>query len=118
MAPLVEVKDLHVEFTTRDGTVKAVNGITFSLEAGRVLTILGESGSGKSVTLRSLVRLLPKVRTQISGEVVLKGVDLYELPEHEVQDIRGGLVSMIFQEPMTALDPVYTVNERRYATAR
>lgn len=70
MAPLLEVKDLQVEFTTRDGIVKAVNGITFSLEAGRVLTILGESGSGKSVTLRSLVRLLPKVRTQISGEVV------------------------------------------------
>jgi peptide/nickel transport system ATP-binding protein len=112
MAPLVEVKDLQVEFTTRDGIVKAVNGITFSLEAGRVLTILGESGSGKSVTLRSLVRLLPKVRTRISGEVVLKGMDLYELPEHEVQDIRGGLVSMVFQEPMTALDPVYTVGEQ------
>ena len=77
-----------------------------------VLTILGESGSGKIVTLRSLVRLLPKVRTRISGEVVLKGMDLYELPEHEVQDIRGGLVAMIFQEPMTALDPVYTVGEQ------
>jgi peptide/nickel transport system ATP-binding protein len=112
MAPLVEVKNLQVEFATRDGIVKAVNGITFSLEAGRVLTILGESGSGKSVTLRSLVRLLPKVRTHISGEVLLKGMDLYELPEHEVQDIRGGLVSMIFQEPMTALDPVYTVGEQ------
>jgi peptide/nickel transport system ATP-binding protein len=112
MAPLVAVNDLHVEFTTRDGIVKAVNGISFSLEPGRVLTILGESGSGKSVTLRSLVRLLPKVRTRISGEVLLKGMDLYELPEHEVQDIRGGLVSMIFQEPMTALDPVYTVGEQ------
>ena len=112
MTPLVEVKDLQVEFTTRDGIVKAVNGITFSLEAGRVLTILGESGSGKSVTLRSLVRLLPTVRTRISGEILLKGMDLYELPEHEVQDIRGGLVSMIFQEPMTALDPVYTVGEQ------
>ena len=77
-----------------------------------MLTILGESGSGKSVTLRSLVRLLPKVRTRISGEILLKGMDLYELPEHEVQDIRGGLVSMIFQEPMTALDPVYTVGEQ------
>jgi peptide/nickel transport system ATP-binding protein len=112
MAPLVVVNDLQVEFTTRDGIVKAVNGISFSLESGRVLTILGESGSGKSVTLRSLVRLLPKVRTRVSGEVLLKGMDLYELPEHEVQDIRGGLVSMIFQEPMTALDPVYTVGEQ------
>jgi peptide/nickel transport system ATP-binding protein len=112
MAPLVEVNDLHVEFSTRDGIVKAVNGMTFSLEPARVLTILGESGSGKSVTLRALVRLLPKVRTRISGEVWLNGLNLYELPEHEVQDLRGGLVSMIFQEPMTALDPVYTVGEQ------
>ncbi|HEX9870774.1 MAG TPA: ABC transporter ATP-binding protein [Candidatus Tectomicrobia bacterium] len=112
MAPLVEVNDLHVEFSTRDGIVKAVNGITFSLEPGRVLTILGESGSGKSVTLRSLVRLLPQVRTRIMGEVWLKGMNLYELSEHEVQDMRGGLVSMVFQEPMTALDPVYTVGEQ------
>ena len=112
MAPLIEVKDLHVEFITRDGVVKAVNGISFTLEQGKVLTILGESGSGKSVTLRSLVRLLPKVRTRIAGGVFLKGMDLYQLSEHEVQDIRGGLVSMIFQEPMTALDPVYTVGEQ------
>jgi peptide/nickel transport system ATP-binding protein len=112
MAPLVAVKDLQVEFTTRDGIVKAVNGITFNLEPGRVLTILGESGSGKSVTLRSLVRLLPKVRTRISGEVWLKGMNLYELAESDVQDMRGGLVAMIFQEPMTALDPVYTVGEQ------
>jgi peptide/nickel transport system ATP-binding protein len=112
MAPLVEVKDLQVAFTTRDGIVKAVNGIAFSLEAGRVLAILGDSGSGKSVTLRSLVRLLAKGRTQVSGQVLLKSMDLYRLPEHEVQDIRGGLVAMIFQEPMTALDPVYTVGEQ------
>src|SRR5919198_316816 len=112
MAPLVEVKELHVEFATRDGVVKAVNGISFALEQGKVLTILGESGSGKSVTLRSLVRLLPKVRTRITGEVCLKGMNLYQLPEHEVQDIRGSLVAMVFQEPMTALDPVYTVGEQ------
>jgi peptide/nickel transport system ATP-binding protein len=112
MGPLVEVNDLHVEFSTRDGIVRAVNGISFSLEPGRVLTILGESGSGKSVTLRSLVRLLPKVRTRLTGEVWLKGMNLYELSEHEVQDMRGGLVSMVFQEPMTALDPVYTVGEQ------
>jgi peptide/nickel transport system ATP-binding protein len=112
MAPLLEVKDLRVEFTTRDGLVKAVNGLTFSLEQGRVLTILGESGSGKSVTLRALVRLLPKARTRISGEVWLKGLNLYELSEGEVQDLRGSLIAMIFQEPMTALDPVYTVGEQ------
>ncbi|MBI3325813.1 MAG: ABC transporter ATP-binding protein [Nitrospinae bacterium] len=112
MAPLIEVKDLHVTFVTRDGVVQAVNGITFALERGKVLTILGESGSGKTVTLRSLVRLLPKTRTRIAGEVRLKGMNLYQLPEDEVQDLRGSLVAMIFQEPMTALDPVYTVGEQ------
>ena len=81
MASLLTVKDLHVEFTTRDGIVKAVNGITFSLEAGRVLTILGESGSGKSVTLRSLVRLLPKVRTHITAaRSCSKGMDPLRAP--------------------------------------
>lgn len=112
VTPLLAVKDLHVEFTTRDGVVKAVNGVTFALERGKVLTILGESGSGKSVTLRSLVRLLPKARTRIAGEVWLQGMNLYELPEREVQNMRGSLVAMIFQEPMTALDPVYTVGEQ------
>lgn len=112
MTPLLEVKDLHVEFVTRDGTVKAVNGLSFALEPGQVLTILGESGSGKSVTLRSLVRLLPRARTRMAGEVWLKGMNLYELPEAEVQNLRGSLVAMIFQEPMTALDPVYTVGEQ------
>ena len=106
------LKDLHVEFMTRVGVVKAVNGITFALDRGKVLTILGESGSGKSVTLRSLVRLLPKVRTRLSGEVVLKGMNLYELSEGEVQNLRGSLVAMIFQEPMTALDTVYTVGDQ------
>jgi len=112
VAPLLAVKDLHVEFTTRDGVVQAVNGLNLTLERGRVLTILGESGSGKSVTLRSLVRLLPRARTRIAGEVWLDGMNLYELPEKEVQNLRGSFVAMIFQEPMTALDPVYTVGEQ------
>jgi peptide/nickel transport system ATP-binding protein len=112
MASLLEVRDLHVEFATREGLVKAVNGITFGLERGQVLAILGESGSGKSVTLRALVRLLPKVRTHLTGEIRIKGMHLYELAESEVQNIRGSLISMIFQEPMTALDPVYTVGEQ------
>src|SRR6266850_8256444 len=112
MAPLLTVKDLHVEFHTRDGVVKAVNSVTFSLERGTVLAILGESGSGKSVTLRSLVRLLPKARTRMTGKITLKGHDLYALSEGEVQNLRGSLVAMVFQEPMTALDPVYTVGEQ------
>src|SRR5467141_960932 len=118
MAPLLTVKDLHVEFHTRDGVVKAVNSVTFSLERGKVLAILGESGSGKSVTLRSLVRLLPKARTRMTGDITLKGQNLYALSDGEVQNLRGSLVAMIFQEPMTALDPVYTVGEQIGETVR
>jgi peptide/nickel transport system ATP-binding protein len=109
MAPLLTIKDLVVAFHTRDGVVKAVNGVTFSLERGKVLALLGESGSGKSVTMRALVRLLPRARTQIGGEVTLKGHNLYALSATEMQNLRGSLVAMVFQEPMTALDPVYTV---------
>ena len=112
MASLLTVHDLHVEFLTRDGIVQAVNGVTFSLERGKVLVILGESGSGKSVTLRSLVRLLPKARTRMTGDVTLKGQNLYALSDGEVQNLRGSLVAMVFQEPMTALDPVYTVGKQ------
>lgn len=112
MAPLLTVKDLHVNFHTRDGIVQAVNGVTFALEPGKVLVILGESGSGKSVTMRSLVRLLPPGRTQVSGEVTLKGRNLYTISDSDMQNLRGSLIAMIFQEPMTALDPVYTVGEQ------
>lgn len=118
MPRLLEVNELHVEFTTRDGVVKAVNGVSFALERGKVLTILGESGSGKSVTLRSLVKLLPRAHTRVSGTVQLHGQDLYKLPEEEVQNLRGSQVAMIFQEPMTALDPVYTVGEQIIETVR
>ena len=86
MAALLTVKDLQVEFHTRDGVVRAVNGVTFSLERGKVLALLGESGSGKSVTMRSLVRLLPKARTRMTGEITLKGQSLYALSEGEVTD--------------------------------
>src|SRR5262245_5312595 len=112
MPPLLAVKDVHVEFVTRDGIVQAVNGVSFTLERGKVLAILGESGSGKSVTMRSLVRLLPTTRTRVTGEILLKGRNLYQLSETEIQNLRGSLVAMIFQEPMTALDPVYSVGEQ------
>lgn len=107
--PLLEVKDLHVHFVVREGTVHAVNGISFSVEKGKVLAILGESGCGKTVTLRAIARLLPGRGARVSGDVSLNGRNLYELPEQDMQDIRGRLISMVFQEPMTALDPVYTV---------
>ena len=107
--PLLEVKDLHVQFVVREGIVHAVNGISFSVEKGKVLAFLGESGCGKTVTLRAIARLLPGRGARVSGDVSLNGRNLYELPEQDMQDIRGRLISMVFQEPMTALDPVFTV---------
>src|SRR6184192_1444976 len=109
---LLSVRDLSVEFATRDGVVCAVNGVSFSLDAGRVLALLGESGSGKSVTLRALLGLHPAARAHVSGEVLLKGRDVNRLDEAARERLRGGVVSMVFQEPMTALDPVYTIGEQ------
>ena len=110
--PLLDVRDLSVAFDTRDGLVRAVSGVSFSLEAGRVLALLGESGSGKSVTLRAVLGLHPPVRTRVTGQVLLKGRDVNELDERAREQLRGGVASMVFQEPMTALDPVYTIGEQ------
>jgi peptide/nickel transport system ATP-binding protein len=117
-APLVEVEDLTVSFVTREATVHAVNGASFSVRPGEVLCILGESGSGKSVTLRALMRLLPAARTRITGRMQVEGRDVLALSNRELSDLRGGLVAMIFQEPMTALDPVYTVGQQIIETVR
>jgi peptide/nickel transport system ATP-binding protein len=111
-ANLVEVEDLSVRFVTREATAHAVNGVTFNVRAGEVLCILGESGSGKSVTLRALMRLLPPRRTRITGRIRIDGQDVLSLDRAGLLRLRGGLVSMIFQEPMTALDPVYTIGQQ------
>ena len=108
LAPLVEVRDLSVRFVSRDLDIPVVNGVSFEVAAGDALCILGESGSGKSVTLRSLMRLLPPT-AQLGGHITLDGIDVLALAPRKLQQIRGRLVSMIFQEPMTALDPVFTV---------
>jgi peptide/nickel transport system ATP-binding protein len=118
MRPLVEVNDLHVRFVTREATVHAVNGVSFSARRGEVLCILGESGSGKTVTLRTLLRLLPPQRTRIEGQVLVDGQDVLAMSEKELRDLRGGLAAMVFQEPMTALDPVYTVGQQIGETVR
>jgi len=110
--PLVEVKDLKVKFVSREATVQAVNGVSFELMAGEVLCIIGESGSGKSVTMRALIRLLPKWRTVISGDMRVGDYDIRALSDQQLTDIRGAKISMIFQEPMTALDPVYTIGDQ------
>ncbi|HXP06566.1 MAG TPA: ABC transporter ATP-binding protein [Stellaceae bacterium] len=109
--PLVEVSDLSVKFVSREVTVHAVNNVSFSARRGEVLCILGESGSGKSVTLRSLMRLLPR-QARVDGDVRVNGKDVLAMGARELRDLRGGLVAMIFQEPMTALDPVYTVGQQ------
>ncbi len=108
-APVARLDDLTVRFVGQGAPVCAVNGVSLSLDAGEVLCIIGESGSGKSVTLRALMRLLPEQRTRMTGAVEVDGRDVLAMPPRELRDMRGGVVSMIFQEPMTALDPVYTI---------
>src|ERR1700754_3450880 len=111
MTDLVNVRNLNIRFTG-DRTVHAVNDLSLSLREGEVLGLLGESGSGKSVTLRALMRLLPRKRTQISGQVQVLGRDVLALNDEELSAFRGQTVSMIFQEPGLALDPVYTIGKQ------
>jgi peptide/nickel transport system ATP-binding protein len=107
----VEVEDLTVRFRQRDRTVHAVNGASFSLGRGEVLGILGESGSGKTVTLRALMRLLP-ANCQIAGRIAIDGEDIAGAPPARLEQLRGPKIAMIFQEPVTALDPVFTIGEQ------
>jgi peptide/nickel transport system ATP-binding protein len=111
MTNLVEIDHLNIRFTG-ERTVHAVNDLSLTLGEGEVLGLLGESGSGKSVTLRALMRLLPKKRTQISGSVKVLGRDVLAMNDEELSDFRGQKVSMIFQEPALALDPVYTIGKQ------
>jgi len=107
--PLVRCDGLVVRFVGREGTIHAVNGVSFTLDAGEALCILGESGSGKSVTLRAMMRLLPVHTARISGTVSVAGRNVMGLDLRALSDLRGAEVGMIFQEPMTAFDPVFTI---------
>ncbi len=109
--PALKIDDLTVRFKRRGPDVAAVNGCSFSLNAGETLTILGESGSGKSVTLKTMMGLLPDY-ARISGTVWLNGQDILSLPRSAQSRLRGRDIAMIFQEPMSALDPVYTIGEQ------
>lgn len=116
---ILKVRDLKVVFNTDEGTVRAVNGITFSLEKGETLGIVGESGSGKTVTALSILRILPQPQGKIiSGEINFRGMDLLTLSESEMRKIRGRRISMIFQEPASALNPVLTIGEQISETIR
>jgi peptide/nickel transport system ATP-binding protein len=112
MESLVHVRHLQVRFTSKDATVHAVNGVDFDLAPRETLCVLGESGSGKSVMLRSLMRLHPPRKTAMSGSIRLDGQDVMAASERQLADIRGRVVSMVFQEPMTALDPVFTIGRQ------
>ncbi|WP_439575644.1 ABC transporter ATP-binding protein [Phreatobacter sp.] len=110
--PLVDIRDLKVTFTGGPKPICAVNGVDLSIDRGETLAILGESGSGKSVTLRALLRLNPEKRSRIEGTIQVGGRDVLALPPKELQAFRGRDVSMIFQEPALALDPVYTLGHQ------
>src|SRR6266571_9579360 len=110
--PLLEVKDLKVSFRTEDGLVKAVDGVSFTLSQGEVLGIVGESGSGKSVTMMTVMRLINDPNARFEGQVLYKGRDIMKVPNDRMREIRGGDIAMIFQDPMTSLNPVYRVGEQ------
>ena len=111
-APLLSVRDLTVSFRTPRGAITALDGVSFDLARGEVLGLIGESGSGKSVTLRSLLRILPEKRTATSGSIRLDGREVLEFGARDLARHRGGDVAMIFQEPMLAFDPVFTIGHQ------
>ena len=113
MAPLLEVKDLKTYFFTDEGVVKAVDGVSYEVEEGETLGLVGESGCGKSVSALSLLRLIPTPPGKIvSGEVLFEGEDLLKVSEREIRNVRGNRIAMIFQEPMTSLNPVLTMGRQ------
>ena len=107
--PLLEIRDLHVSFETRDGTVQAVDGVSLAVDRGRTLGVVGESGSGKSVTALTVMGLTRLPNATISGEVLFDGVDLLGLPADDLRRVRGKRVAMIFQDPLSSLHPLYTI---------
>ena len=109
---LLDVKDLRTQFRTDDGIVKAVDGVTFSVEKGQTLGIVGESGSGKSVTCLTVMGLNPKRNTITTGEALFKGENLLDMSARRLREIRGNDIAMIFQDPMTSLNPVHTIGKQ------
>ena len=109
---LLEVKSLRTSFFTDDGEVRAVDGVSFSVEPGKLMGIVGESGSGKTASVLSIMRLLPESAKIVGGEILFEGHDLTKLPEAEMRAVRGAKIAMIFQEPMTSLNPVFTIGSQ------
>ena len=115
---LLEVNDLHTSFFTPVGEVKAVNGVSFNLDRGKVLGIVGESGSGKSVTAYSIMQILEKTGKIVSGSIKVDGKELVGISEKEMKNVRGNKISIIFQDPMTSLNPTYTIGHQLMAAIR
>ena len=112
MKPLLEVKSLRTSFFTDAGEVRAVDGVSFSVAPGKLLGVVGESGSGKSASMLSIMRLLPESAQIVGGEVIFEDQDLIKLSEPEMRHVRGARIAMIFQEPMTSLNPVFTIGSQ------
>ncbi|MFZ2136559.1 MAG: ABC transporter ATP-binding protein [Xanthobacteraceae bacterium] len=113
MAPLLDVRDLHTEFRTGAGVVRAVDGVSYTVEQGETVAIVGESGSGKSVGALSILRLIPDPPGRITrGQVLFLGRDLMSLPDAQMRAVRGGDIGMVFQEPMTSLNPVLSIGRQ------
>ncbi|MCD8322682.1 MAG: ABC transporter ATP-binding protein [Oscillospiraceae bacterium] len=109
---LLDIQDLSIHFITENGEVKAVNGISLHVDEGRTLGLVGETGAGKTTTALGILRLVPEPGKILSGSITYKGEDILTMPEKDVQDLRGNEISMIFQDPMTALNPVMTVGDQ------
>ena len=112
MQPLLEVKDLRTSFFTDAGEVRAVDGVSFAVEAGKLMGLVGESGSGKTASVLSVMRLLPESARVVGGAVLFEGRDLLKLSKPEMRAVRGAKIAMIFQEPMTSLNPVFTIGSQ------
>jgi oligopeptide/dipeptide ABC transporter ATP-binding protein len=110
--PLLEVKDLRTSFFTDAGEVRAVDGVSFAVEPGKLMGLVGESGSGKTACVLSIMRLLPERAAVVGGAVLFEGRDLLKLSEPEMRAVRGAKIAMIFQEPMTSLNPVFTIGNQ------
>src|SRR5882757_10826842 len=116
--PLLEVENLQTHFRTPDGVDRAVDGVSFHVEEGETLAVVGESGCGKSVTANSILRLIPEPPGKIAGSIRFRGIDLLQLSDKEMRRVRGNDISMIFQEPMTSLNPVLTIGRQLGETLR
>src|ERR1700749_5047096 len=109
---LIRIRNLSVEFQTEDGSIKAVKNISFDIPRGKTVGLVGESGSGKSVTSLAMMRLIPNPPGKVtSGEIIYENQDLLKISEPQMRKVRGDRISMIFQEPMTSLNPVFTVGD-------